>query len=119
MKPSSLSTWAMATLTFDAGIRTASWREPTALRMRVSMSAIGSLTLMYLFPLWRLPLQHLPAGFRHAGQKPPMGQFAERDSREAKLSDVALGAPGDEVAVMDARGAAVQRQLTQLRVQLI
>src|SRR5690348_2308790 len=119
MKPSSLSTWAMATLTFEAGIRTASWREPTALRMRVSMSAIGSLTLMYLFPLWRLRFEHLPAGFRHAGQKASVGKFAEGYPREAELPDVALRAPGDEVAVVDARGAAVERQLAEFGVQLI
>src|SRR5262245_8278997 len=33
---------AISTLSFDAGRSTRVWREPTALRIRVSMSAIGS-----------------------------------------------------------------------------
>ena len=50
MKPSSLRTLAIATLILDDGISTLSCFADTPLRIRVSMSAIGSVIDMYLPP---------------------------------------------------------------------
>src|SRR6185369_7059856 len=98
MKPSSLRTRAMATLVLEAGMSTASCREEAALRMRVSISAIGSLTLITL-PLWRLRW-HLPAGLGDAGQKPPMRVFAETDAAHGEAPDVGFRAPTNAAAVV-------------------
>src|SRR3954447_8753295 len=48
MNPSRFKISAIATFIFDEGIATVEWRTMHALRMRVSISAIGSLTLTTL-----------------------------------------------------------------------
>src|SRR5512132_3572668 len=48
MKPSRFKLSAIAIFIFDAGMATVVWRAIHALRMRVSISAIGSLTLTTL-----------------------------------------------------------------------
>src|SRR5690606_18885672 len=81
MKPSSRRTLAMATLSLDDGIRTDSWRAATPLRMRVSMSAIGSLMVMASPPL--------PTRLRHARDLAFERQPAEADATQRKLTHVA------------------------------
>src|SRR6185312_9477178 len=66
--------------------------------MRVSMSAIGSVTLI-LLPLWRLHM-HLPAGFGYTGQKPTMGVFAETDAAHGKASNVRLRPSANATAIV-------------------
>ncbi len=46
MKPSSARMRAISRFTLDEGTVTSRWRARLAFRMRVSMSAIGSVTLM-------------------------------------------------------------------------
>ena len=47
MKPSSLRTFAIASLIFEDGISTLSCFADTALRIRVSISAMGSVIVTY------------------------------------------------------------------------
>src|SRR5262249_51113202 len=76
MKPSSLSTWATAALSLVAGIST-TWRSMReALRMRVSMSASGSVIMG----------TSSPARFLDAGHQPVEGQAAETDPADAELT---------------------------------
>src|SRR5262245_14747176 len=77
MKPSAFSTRAMSTLMREFGTTTVSWRATCALRMRVSMSAIGSEMFMGRYPL--------PARLHDAGELAVERQLPEADAAEAKL----------------------------------
>src|SRR5687768_11547082 len=79
MKPSFLSTPAIATFIFEEGIATASCLEDTAFRMRVSISAIGS--VMFTAKL------SLPARLGHAGDLPLQRELAEANAAHSKLPD--------------------------------
>src|SRR5690348_12111016 len=78
MKPSSFSTWAICCLTEVAGISTAGSSMRLALRMRVSMSAIGSV----IMAIWFL----LPAGFLDARDQAVAGHIAEANAAHAELA---------------------------------
>src|SRR6266545_6297485 len=76
MNDSSRRTCATATFRRDDGISTMGCRARTALRMRVSMSAIGSVSNA-----------RLPARFRDTRNLALEGQLPETDTTECKLPD--------------------------------
>src|SRR5262249_35747533 len=78
MKPSRLSTSARPHLTFEDGMSTCGRSIRTALRMRVSMSAIGSVIIVVEFPL--------PARLLYARNQPHIRQLAETNSADAELA---------------------------------
>src|SRR5689334_18583277 len=78
MKPSALRTRAMSALIREFGTATVSWRATCALRMRVSMSAIGSERFMARYLL--------PARLHDARELAVEGQLAEADAAEAELA---------------------------------
>src|SRR5205823_7482825 len=59
----------------DVGMTALSWSALFAFRMRVSMSAIGSVSIAS------------PARFRHAGNRALMGEVAQADAAEAELAE--------------------------------
>src|SRR3989442_8420213 len=56
-----------------------------AFRMRVSISATGSVRLIPSFPL--------PAGLAHARDFPPQGELTETDTAQAELAEHSARAP--------------------------
>src|SRR5437660_6162001 len=103
---------ASASFSFDEGIRTVSCMATLALRMRVSMSAIGSVIVTGRPPpgaavparqcsLARssstrsrnAPPPRSPAGLRHAGHLAGMGQLAQADATDAELAVHGVGPP--------------------------
>src|SRR5271166_2697912 len=77
MNPSSLSTWATLAFNLVAGMSTAGRSIREAFRMRVSMSATGSV-IMVAFPS--------PACSLDARNQSVAGQIAEADPANAKLA---------------------------------
>src|ERR1019366_3342697 len=77
MKPSFFKTWARFSLSFELGIFTLSNIAALALRIRVSMSAIGSVIVITLL---------LPACFRDAGDLTGVNHHAQADPTEAELA---------------------------------
>src|SRR3954447_12413240 len=75
MYPSSLSRRAISTLSFEAGIDVVSCSALLALRMRVSMSATGSVSTVVL----------LPRALRHAGDDALVGELPQADAAEPEL----------------------------------
>src|SRR3954470_8395758 len=71
---------ARASFSFDDGIRTSSCCTTLALRMRVSMSAIGSVIVIA-----RLPLS--PARLRDAGDLARVNHLPEADAAEPELAE--------------------------------
>src|SRR3990172_12651137 len=89
MNPSFLSVCAKDNLSPDAGISAKSCCAVRALRMRVSISAIGSVIIVPV----------LPTGFLDPRQVPQQGELTEADTAEAEGPQVgargpAAGAPG-------------------------
>src|SRR5215207_4754494 len=76
MYPSSLSSRAISTFTLEVGMRALSWSALFALRIRVSMSAIGSVTTS----------TSLPAALRHSGDRAVVRELPQADPAEAELS---------------------------------
>src|SRR5260221_1362508 len=100
----------MACFTFDDGTSTLAFSVACALRMRVSMSAMGSLMLMFSL---------LPARLDHAGDLPTHGDLADLVAGEAKLAEGPARAAGDGAAVAQAHGRGVAGQRLQLRARLV
>src|ERR1700682_3486408 len=100
----------MACFTFDAGTRTLTFSVACALRMRVSMSAMGSLMLMY-----RL----LRARLDHSGNLAAHRDLADLVAPEAELAERAPRAPGHRAAVAQAHGRSVPGQRLQLGARLV
>src|SRR5579875_2655354 len=73
MYPSSLSRRAISTFIFDEGIVARSCSALLALRMRVSMSAIGSVSI------------RSPARLRHARDRTLMRELAQADAAQAEF----------------------------------
>src|SRR5688572_5307073 len=73
----SLRIRAISSLIFDNGMSTRRCFDPQALRMRVSISAIGSVMLM----MWLLS----PARLLDARDQPVQRQLAEADTADAEL----------------------------------
>src|SRR5205085_8071855 len=88
--------------TFDDGIATSASSRICALRMRVSMSAIGSLMLMQ---------SPLPAGLDDAGNLAAHRELAQLVAAEAELAEHAARTARDGAAVAHSRGIRVARQL--------
>src|SRR5581483_11289213 len=66
---------AISTFMREVGMTALSWSALLAFRMRVSMSAIGSVSIAS------------PARFRHAGNRALMGEVAQADAAEAELAE--------------------------------
>src|SRR5215203_161308 len=81
MYPSSLRTRAISSFIREVGISAVSCIALLALRIRVSMSAIGSVSISLLLPaaLW------LPTAFCHAGDRAVVRELAQADPAEAEL----------------------------------
>src|SRR3990172_1653022 len=93
MKPSSRRIPAMAAFIFDEGRATTVWPASIALRMRVNISAIGSVTLIRLSPC------PLPAGLHHARDHAFQRLLAEADAAHGEAPDVAARPTADATAV--------------------
>src|SRR6187397_2894698 len=100
----------MDCFTFDAGTRTLAFSVACALRMRVSMSAMGSLMLM---------ASSLPAGLDHSGDLATHGDLADLVAREPELAERAARAAGHGAAVAKPHGRGVARQRLQPGSRLV
>src|SRR6187399_1323718 len=100
----------MARFTFDAGTTTLTFSVACALRMRVSMSAMGSLMLI---------VRLLPARLDHAGDLAAHRDLADLVAREAELAERAARAAGDGAAIAQAHGRRIARQGLQLRARFV
>src|SRR5690606_33169538 len=100
----------MATFSFDEGMLTVTLSTCCALRMRVSISAMGSLMLILVL---------LPAGLGHAGHFALHGHFTQFVAGQAELAEHAARAAGDHATIALARGVRVARQLLQLQASLV
>src|SRR5512134_3336692 len=100
----------MASFTFEAGMNTLTFSVACALRMRVSMSAMGSLMLMSSL---------LPARLDHAGDLAAHRDLADLVAREAELAESAARAARDRAAVAQPHRGGVARQRLQLRARLV
>src|SRR5436853_2483316 len=80
----------MASLWRDQGMSTAALRAWFALRMRVSMSATGSVSMV------------LPAGLREAGNLSLAGQVAQAEAAHAETPEERPGPPAERAAVVRA-----------------
>src|SRR5688500_6128879 len=96
MKPSSLRTWARLTLMRVAGMSTVGRSMRLALRLRVSMSAIGAVIMC---------VGSSPARLGDAGDHAVARQVAEADAADAELAvdgarpTAQLAAPADADAL--------------------
>src|SRR5215831_16029044 len=97
----------MATLTLDVGICTVAFSANCALRMRVSMSAIGSVMLI-------VSPQALPAGLHYARNLAAHRYVAQLVAAQAELAEHASRPPSQLAAIAQSRGAGIARQLLQL-----
>src|SRR4051812_4885761 len=100
----------MACFTFDDGTNTLTFSVACALRMRVSMSAMGSLMLISCL---------LPARLDHSGDLAAHGDLADLVAREAKLAEGAARAARHGAAVAKPDRGGVARQRLQLRARLL
>src|SRR5690606_21872366 len=108
MKPSDFSTSRTRPRIVEAGVETVSRRRICALRMRVSISAIGSLRL--------IPCVSLPARLDHAGHLPEVPQLAQSDTAQLELAIVAARTAGELAAVAHTARRRIARQLGQLEL---
>src|SRR5262249_24956554 len=90
MKPSSLRTYAMWAFCLVEGISTAGASMRLALRMRVSMSAIGSVIMM------------LPARFLHARDQALEAHVAEANAAQAEFAIDSAGPTAQPAALANA-----------------
>src|SRR5438105_11408610 len=90
---------AISTFSFELGISARSCSALLALRMRVSMSATGSVSMFSL----------LPRALRHAGDHALVGELPEADPAETELAEHGTRAPAavaaGVVAHLELRGA--------------
>src|SRR3990172_4049614 len=84
---------AMAAFIFELGTETEACPASRPLRMRVSKSAIGSVTLI------DYPSPRLPRRLGHAGEVPLQGLFPEADAAQLEPADVAARAAAHPAAV--------------------
>src|SRR5512138_2176192 len=102
----------MANFSFDEGITTVSFSTRWALRIRVNMSATGSLMLIF-FGL------RLPARLREAGDLAAHREFAQLVATQTELAEHPARAAGDGAPVALARRAGVARQLLERQAGLV
>src|ERR1700704_3655986 len=100
----------MALFTFDAGITTLTFSVACALRMRVNMSAMGSLMLIYVL---------LPARLDHSRDLATHGDLADLVAPQTELAERAARAAGHGAAVAKAHRRRVARQRLQLGAGLL
>src|SRR4051794_30789174 len=93
MKPSSLRMRAIASLVREVGTTTSVWRARLAFRMRVSISAMGSVTFM-----------GLPARLRDTRQLAHQGALPEADAAHREPAHVRPRSAADEAAVVGLHG---------------
>src|SRR5574338_1245521 len=116
MNPSLRRTSAIATFIFEAGMLTYSCFAVTALRIRVSMSAIGSVmfkafasSFSRALPGWELRdgaargAPALPARLLDARQLPLQGELTEADPAQREVPDVRARPAAELAAVLRAR----------------
>src|ERR1035438_3467010 len=95
MKPSSLRIRAISIFNLDAGTSTLGWRASAALRIRVSMSPIGSDVPIVTSPN---PFSS-PTGLDHAGNFTGQSQLPETDPAQVELAQIAARPPAPETPV--------------------
>src|SRR5690242_5717339 len=110
MKPSDLRTSSTRARRVEAGDETVPRRRSCALRMRVSISPIGSVRLIVLFSL--------PARLDHAGDLPKVAELAQRDTAHLELPVVATRTARHFATIADAARRRVARQRGQLELSL-
>src|ERR1700752_3127788 len=99
----------MACFTFDAGTTTLTFSVACALRMRVSMSAMGS-----LMPICAL----LPARLDHSRDLATHGDLADLVAPQPELAERAARPAGHGAAVPQPHGRGIARQRLQLGARL-
>src|SRR5579871_3945032 len=82
----------MSPFSRDAGTSTLAWRASSPLRIRVSMSAMGSDVVILLFVL-------LPTGFDHTRNFPGQRQLPETDAAQPELAQEPSRPPALEAAI--------------------
>src|SRR5688500_3491814 len=92
MNPSFLRIRAISPLIFEAGTATDSWRACCAFRIRVSMSAMGSVIDMNG--------SLLPARLHDAGELAGQSELPEADAAQAELPDVGAWPPAKVTATV-------------------
>src|SRR5438105_4292774 len=111
MKPSSLRMRAISVLSFDAGTSTLGWRANCALRIRVSMSEIGSDVDIAL----TCEILSSPASLDHAGDLAGQGELSEANPAQIEFADITSRPAATETAVakpdLYARRAVLGRHL--------
>src|SRR5262249_41748037 len=108
MNPSSLSTWATARFSRVVGMSTAGRSMLLAVRIRVSMSAMGSVIMVGTSS---------PAGLLDAGDQPVAGHVAEADTANPELA-VDRPRPAAQPAAEPDLDALARRHLHLVRVAL-
>src|SRR5690349_10910201 len=103
----------MATFNFDDGIATVGFSTICALRMRVSISAMGSLMLIRNSPD-RSCAPRSPAGLDHAGDVTLEGKLTDLVARQAELAEGSAGAARQPAAIALAGRVGVAGQLLKL-----
>src|SRR5947209_2265232 len=98
---------AISALSLDAGTSTFGWRATMALRTRVSMSAIGSLVMLYD--------SFLPTGLDDAGDLAIQGELPEAETANAEFAEEAARPSAAPAAI--AVPAAELRRLLHLRLE--
>src|SRR3954462_8716411 len=96
----------MASRMFECGIVTSGSNAILALRMRVSISAMGSLLM-------------LPARFRYARDQAVERRFTKREARRGEFAKVPTTASAHFAAVHQADRARILRELCQSGVILL
>src|SRR5260370_37166256 len=89
---------AISIFSLEAGTSTLGWRADIALRMRVSISAIGSDVVMLRTPV----ILPLPARLNHAGDFSGEGEVPETNPAQTKLAQKAARPAAAEAAVTGA-----------------
>src|SRR6185437_11588622 len=105
MKPSVLSTSQTRSRCLEPGMETFDLVRICALRMRVIMSPIGSLTAIAI---------PLPARLHKAGNQALGAEVAESDAAETMLVVIGARTAGQLATIADARGRGIARQLGKL-----
>src|SRR5213594_2315402 len=95
--------FAMLSFILECETSTSGTNARFALRMRVSMSEIGSVI-------------SLPTGFGHAGNQTIQRHFAEGQTRAAEFPEEPVAAAADGTPIDDAHRAGIARQFRQRRV---
>src|SRR5690349_7750767 len=109
MKPSDFSTSRTRARTVEAGVTTVSRRRSWALRIRVSISPIGSERAIFVLSL--------PARLHQARDLPQVAQLAQRDTAHLHLAVVGTRPARDLATIADATRRRVPRQGGELQLR--